>query len=85
MSNGKKWLLLLHVCVICLFPRHSLSQAAASTKIVKVTVSEGTNMAIAVSPDGKTIAMDIQGTIHTLPITGGKAKALTGNVEFNVR
>ncbi len=44
---------------------------------VKVTLTEGTNMAIALSPDKQTIAMDLQGTIWILPVTGGKAKAIT--------
>lgn len=44
---------------------------------VKVTLTEGTNMAIALSPDKQTIAMDLQGTIWVLPVTGGKAKAIT--------
>lgn len=44
---------------------------------VKVTLTEGTNMAIALSPDKQTIAMDLQGTIWVLPATGGKAKAIT--------
>ena len=50
---------------------------AQSQNAVSITVSEGTNMAIAVSPDGKTLALDIQGTIHTVPVTGGAAKPLT--------
>src|SRR5580704_1457636 len=49
---------------------------AAST--VDVTVSEGTSMSVAVSPDGKTLAMDMQGSIWTLPASGGTAKRITG-------
>lgn len=44
---------------------------------VKVTLTEGTNMAIALSPDKKTIAMDLQGTIFTIPANGGPARQLT--------
>ncbi|WAC14094.1 amidohydrolase family protein [Dyadobacter pollutisoli] len=44
---------------------------------VKVTLTEGTNLAIALSPDKKTIAMDLQGTIFTVPVNGGVAKAIT--------
>src|SRR5580704_6366681 len=43
-----------------------------------VTVSEGTSMAVAVSPDGSTLAIDMQGSIWTLPSTGGTAKRITG-------
>jgi Tol biopolymer transport system component len=44
---------------------------------VKVTVSEGTNMAIDVSPDKKFIVMDLQGTLWVLPVSGGSAMQIT--------
>lgn len=44
---------------------------------IDVTVHEGTSMAVAVSPDGKMLAMDLQGSIWTLPATGGPAKRIT--------
>ena len=44
---------------------------------VDVTVSEGTSMSVAVSPDGRTLAIDLQGSIWTLPSTGGTAKRIT--------
>jgi Tol biopolymer transport system component/imidazolonepropionase-like amidohydrolase len=44
---------------------------------IEVTVSEGTNMAVALSPDNSTLAIALQGTIWTLPIEGGKAKSIT--------
>jgi len=55
---------------------HLSGKPAANTE-TKVTVSEGTNMAIAVSPDRSTIAMALQGTIWTIPINGGTAKPVT--------
>jgi Tol biopolymer transport system component/imidazolonepropionase-like amidohydrolase len=42
-----------------------------------VTVSEGTNINLALSPDHKTIIMDLQETLWSLPIAGGTAKRLT--------
>jgi len=44
---------------------------------VNVTVGEGTSMSVAVSPDGQTLAIDMQGSIWTLPATGGTAKRIT--------
>ena len=42
-----------------------------------ITVDEVTNGQAAVSPDGKTVLLDIQGLIYSMPMAGGKAKQLT--------
>src|SRR5437899_1721916 len=44
---------------------------------IDVTVHEGTSMAVAVSPDGRTLALDLQGSIWTLPAAGGTATRIT--------
>jgi Tol biopolymer transport system component len=44
---------------------------------IDVTVHEGTSMSVAVSPDGRTLAVDLQGSIWTLPATGGTATRIT--------
>src|SRR5690348_18138147 len=44
---------------------------------VTITVHEGTSMAVAVSPDGKMLAMDLQGSIWVLPVGGGEARRVT--------
>ena len=44
---------------------------------IDVTVSEGTSMSVAVSPHGQTLALDLQGSIWTLPATGGAATRIT--------
>ena len=49
----------------------------AAPKPVTITVTEGTSMSVAVSPDGRTLAMDLQGSIWVLPATGGAAKRIT--------
>src|SRR5690348_15475935 len=53
------------------------AQSATSTQNVAVTLREGTNMAAALSPDGRTIVIDLQGTLWTLPAAGGAATAMT--------
>ncbi len=45
--------------------------------MIDVTVHEGTSMAVAVSPDGRTLAIDLQGSIWTLPASGGTATRIT--------
>lgn len=42
-----------------------------------VTVREGTSMSVTMAPDGRQLAIDLQGTIWTLPATGGQARAIT--------
>jgi len=48
-----------------------------SGRDVHLTLDEGTSMAAAMSPDGRTIAIDLLGTIRTLPAAGGQAKPIT--------
>ncbi|MES3018434.1 MAG: amidohydrolase family protein [Bacteroidota bacterium] len=55
----------------------TLSHKPVAKEEIKVTVTEGTNMAAALSPDHSTIAIALQGTIWTIPAGGGKAKAVT--------
>ncbi|MFD2936981.1 DPP IV N-terminal domain-containing protein [Spirosoma flavum] len=44
---------------------------------IRVTVTEGTNMAADLSPDKSQIAIDLQGTIWVLPVAGGVARPVT--------
>src|SRR2546428_1634427 len=45
--------------------------------LIDVTVHEGTSMSVGVSPDGRTLAIDMQGSIWTLPSSGGTATRIT--------
>jgi len=42
-----------------------------------ITVSEGTDINIAVSPDHRTLLLDLQGLTYSLPVAGGTATQLT--------
>jgi Tol biopolymer transport system component len=44
---------------------------------IDVTVHEGTSMSVAVSPDGRTLAVDLQGSIWTVPTAGGALTRVT--------
>lgn len=44
---------------------------------IAISLSEGTNMAVAISPDTNQMVIDLQGRLWTLPINGGKAKPIT--------
>lgn len=54
------------------------TSAPAKTPAKIITISEGTDMAITVSPDRKSMLMDLQGLIFKVPFTGGKATQITG-------
>jgi Tol biopolymer transport system component len=51
-------------------------QVLQSTQVA-VTITEGTNIAAAVSPDGRTVAIDLLGRIWVVPRAGGAATVLT--------
>lgn len=44
---------------------------------IEVTLTEGTNMAAHLSPDGSTLVLDLLGRLWTLPASGGVATAIT--------
>ncbi|MDE0473049.1 MAG: amidohydrolase family protein [Gammaproteobacteria bacterium] len=49
-------------------------------RTIEVTISEGTNVAAALSPDESTLALDLLGRIWVMPASGGAATALTDPV-----
>ncbi len=49
------------------------------------STNEGTWMNLDVSPDGKTIVFDLLGDIYSMPITGGKAKAIRSGIPFEIQ
>lgn len=52
---------------------------------VSFTTKEGTWMNLDVSPDGQTIVFDLLGDIYSMPISGGKAKALRTGIAFEIQ
>lgn len=59
----------------------NVPHAAADT--LRFETSEGTWMALDVSPDGRTIVFGLLGDLYTLPITGGRAKRLTSGMAWD--
>ena len=53
------------------------------TRTLSFTTKVGNWMSSDVSSDGKSIAFDLLGDIYTMPITGGKATALTRGMGFD--
>jgi Tol biopolymer transport system component len=56
---------------------HDAQPSPKPPATIDVTVSEGTSMSVGVSPDGRTLAIDLQGSIWTLPAAGGAARRIT--------
>ena len=55
------------------------------TRNVRFTTDEGTWMSLDVSPDGRTIVVDLVGDIYTLPIGGGKATRITDGIAMDAQ
>src|SRR6185503_513112 len=55
----------------------AINAQQAGDRAVHVTLHEGTSMAAAVSPDGRTIAIDLLGTLWTMAAGGGVATPIT--------
>lgn len=49
---------------------------------IRLQTDEGTWLNLDVSPDGKTIALDMMGDLYLLPITGGKAERITHGMAY---
>ena len=53
-----------------------LPPASAGAR-VRFDVHEGTSMAVSIAPDGKTLALDLQGSLWVLPAKGGRARRIS--------
>lgn len=55
----------------------AMATTPGDPRVNEITVHEGTEMAIALSPDRSRLVMDLQGVLFSMPVTGGVARALT--------
>jgi Tol biopolymer transport system component len=53
------------------------ANAASLNKEKNITISEGTDVFVTISPDHKTILADLQGLLYSLPASGGQATQIT--------
>ena len=53
------------------------------TRFATYTVHEGTWLSVDVSPDGRTLVMELMGDLYTLPVAGGTATRITEGPAFD--
>src|ERR1700752_1806672 len=80
MGRSPRLFLILSILVVSALAGLARQGRTAAAPI-DVTVQEGTSMSVAVSPDGRTLAIDLQGGIWTVPAAGGPARRVTGIYE----
>ncbi|MDX3773070.1 amidohydrolase family protein [Chromatiaceae bacterium AAb-1] len=66
-------------------PQWQVNQPQGQFETVDIKVQQGTWMNIDISPDGKTIVFDLLGDIYTMPVSGGKATALTNDIAWQMQ
>ena len=59
--------------------RWDVTQARGTTRQIDFTTSEGTEISVDLSPDGRWIVFDLLGHVYRMPSTGGQAESLTQN------
>ncbi|MBN9546932.1 MAG: PD40 domain-containing protein [Alphaproteobacteria bacterium] len=69
--------LILGASALAIMPSVAQAPTIHAPQTKSITVHEGTSMAVSVSPDGKMLAIDLQGAIYVLPVGGGAAKRIT--------
>ena len=63
----------------------SIEEPKAPTQTLAFTATEGTWMAVDVSPDGERIVFDLLGHLYEMPIEGGEATRLTDGRSWNMQ
>ena len=68
---------LLSACAVQAYAQPANLPPPGGEKPIAFDVHEGTSMSVSVSPDGKWLAVDLQGTLWIIPAKGGRARRIT--------
>lgn len=63
-------------------PEENETLPLEATATIEFTTDEVTWMSLDVSPDGRTVVFDLLGDLYTLPMTGGEATRIIGDMSF---
>ena len=74
-SRVLSWLILCSSFIS--FTNASRPQQSQGNRRIQLMLTEGTSMAAAVSPDGRTVVIDLLGSLWILPSSGGIARRIT--------
>src|SRR5688572_32988602 len=66
-----------HACALIVSAFLIATQTTYGQQQISLTIREGTSMAAALSPDGRTLMIDLLGSLWTLPSDGGTARRVT--------
>jgi len=80
-NNYNKKIFVLMLVSILSFSHWGLLFITSASASEIVTITEGTNIDVSVSPDQTKIVMDLQGVFWILPFDGGEAERVTDNFE----
>lgn len=74
---GRSYIYLILCCFSFLQCEGPQKEEKSGKELVALTLTEGTNMAVALSPDKDTLAYDLLGRIWLMPVSGGEGKPIT--------
>jgi imidazolonepropionase-like amidohydrolase/Tol biopolymer transport system component len=74
------WVSVSILASICLSPLAAQKSTRKPTETISIRVSEGTNLSFDISPDGRSIVMDLLGQLWLFPAAGGTARPITNAV-----